>query len=310
VLARLPHPDASSVCVYPFGKRPDSLGAVAQAGVRVLVALFIGPRRKEAFTQPLPRPFTWALQFLNFPFQLWPYADLDNLTFGSRTSPITSLLLTESIQTCTHADKDRRTVDHSSLRFPPFSYRESSFVRYRLQRTQRTLMGVCPSQWCIVVVGTINHDISWLAMEKRETGIEPDAIKPHTPGNKRLRPTIREVCRGKQMGNALSLPPLARCMPQTHSEAATIGWQEKAPNPASHNRAVRTVCHIMQPQCSSDIAINQAYQQLLRPLGYLKTEVRQSIWECIGIGHREVIMSHSLPPDAHLFYGRSIGHHQ
>src|SRR5262249_2030230 len=198
----------------------------------------------------------------------------------------------------------------SSLQFFPFSYRESSCARYVRQRTQRTLMGICPCQQCIVGVGTIDHNVSCLAMEKRETGIEPDPMKPHTTGNKRLRPTIRDVCRGKQMGNALSLPLRARCMPQMHSEATAIGWQEKATNPASQDRAVRTVRHIMQPQRSSDIAIGQAYQQLLRPLSYLKTEVRQSIWECICIGHRQVVTSHSLPPDAHLFYGRGIGHNQ
>src|SRR5712691_1359520 len=216
VLTRLPHLDASSVRVYPCGKRLNSSGAIAQARVLGVVTLFIGPRFQEVFNQPLPRQFTWTLQFLNFLFQLWAYADLDNLTFGHRTSPITSILLLASIQTCTHAYKVRRTVD-SSLRCLLCLYRESSCVRSRLHRTQRTLMGVCPCQGCIVVVGTINHDIGGLAMEKRETGIDPDTIKSHTTGKKRLRPTIRDVCRGKQMGNALSLPPLARCMPQTHS---------------------------------------------------------------------------------------------
>src|SRR5215813_317091 len=90
VLARFPHPDASSVCVYSFGKRLDSSGGVAQAWVLALVALFLGPRLQEGFNQPLPRQFTWTLQFLNFLLQLWADADLDNLTFGYRTSPITS----------------------------------------------------------------------------------------------------------------------------------------------------------------------------------------------------------------------------
>src|SRR5712691_6147063 len=311
VLARLPHLDASSVRVYPCGKRLDSSGAIAQARVLWVVTLFIGPRLQEVFNQPLPRQFTWTLQFLNFLFQLWTYADLDNLTFGHRTSPITSRHFADRKHTDVHACLQGLTYRRfSSLRCLTLSYRENSFACYMLQRTQRTLMGVCPCQWCIVVVGAIDHDISGLAMEERETGIDPDPMKPHTTGQKRLRPTIRDVGRRKQMGNLLSLPPLARCLPQTRSEAAAIGWQEKAADPASQDRAVRTVRHIMQPQRSSDMAIDQAYQQLLRPLGYLKTEVRQSIWECIGIGHRQVVTPHSLPPDAHLFYGRSIGHHQ
>src|SRR4029453_9215215 len=183
--ARLPYPDASSVCVYLCGKRPDASRAVTQVGVQGLVGLLMGPRLQEVFNQPLPRQFTGTLQFLNFLFQFWAYANLDNLTFGHRTSPITSMVLRERIQTYTHADKARRT-DASALRCLLCCDRESACVRARLHRTQRTLLGICPCRGCIVVVSAINHDISRFAMEQRETGIDPDTIKSHTTAKKRL----------------------------------------------------------------------------------------------------------------------------
>ena len=283
-----------------------SLGTVSYDRFLELVASFMCPCLKKIFNQPLPRQFARTLQFFNFLFQLRANADLDNFTFGHRTSPITSGRSAHQKHTDVYACLQGIIwYKPSSVWLFLLLYQNVSLASHRLQRSP---LRVCPCQWCIRLVGAIENDVGCLAMERRETEIDPDPMKPHTTGNKDLGAAIRYVRRCKEMGNSFGLPPLSCQLPQMHRKTAAIRWQEITTNPSSQDRAIRAVYHVMQPQRSGDVAIDQAQQQLFRRVCDIETKISQRFWECVSVGNRQVIVLHCLPPDSHLLFTRDIGH--